>query len=307
MISAGDFRNGVTFEMDGNVVSIIEFQHVKPGKGAAFVRTKIRNVITGAVTEKTFNPVSYTHLDVYKRQIAGCVTGFLHVKLKISDLLSGILVMTGLYSINLFITGGKATVQFYNQNTVFNSGLAAFLPESLLPYKVIFVALLVVIIVKVIMDLYLRTKSGLLLRASGDNPQYVISLGRDPGRMKIIGLAIGNGCTALSGCILSQQAETANIASGTGRVVMALASVIIGTSLFHRVRIVPSTLAVIFGAILYKTCLVAAMQLHLPTNALKLVMAVIFAIALVTNNVTVSYTHLDVYKRQEHTREERGS
>lgn len=241
--------------------------------------------VTAALITAGVNPWIACLCAFFAGAIAGCVTGFLHVKLKISDLLSGILVMTGLYSINLFITGGKATVQFYNQNTVFNSGLAAFLPESLLPYKVIFVALLVVIIVKVIMDLYLRTKSGLLLRASGDNPQYVISLGRDPGRMKIIGLAIGNGCTALSGCILSQQAETANIASGTGMVVMALASVIIGTSLFHRVRIVPSTLAVIFGAILYKTCLVAAMQLHLPTNALKLVMAVIFAIALVTNNV----------------------
>ena len=91
MVTAGDFRNGVTFEMDGNVYSIIEFQHVKPGKGAAFVRTKIRNVISGAVTEKTFNPndkyptafierkdtVSYTHLDVYKRQLGvyGAIAG----------------------------------------------------------------------------------------------------------------------------------------------------------------------------------------------------------------------------------------
>lgn len=216
---------------------------------------------------------------------AGCVTGFLNVKLKISDLLSGILVMTGLYSVNLFITGGKATVQFYNQPTIFNSGLGALIPESLRRYKVILIALLVIIVGKLVLDLYLRTKSGLLLRAAGDNPQYVISLGRNPGRMKVIGLAIGNGFTALSGCILSQQAETANIASGTGMVVMALASVIIGTSLFRRVKWIRPTLAVIFGSILYKTCLVAAMQLHLPTNALKLVMAVIFAVALVANNM----------------------
>ena len=68
MVSAGDFRNGITFEEDGNVFQIVEFQHVKPGKGAAFVRTKIRNVISGSVVERTYNPVSYTHLDVYKRQ-----------------------------------------------------------------------------------------------------------------------------------------------------------------------------------------------------------------------------------------------
>ena len=69
MISAGEFRNGVTFEQDGQVLQVVEFQHVKPGKGAAFVRTKTKNVITGSVVETSYNPVSYTHLDVYKRQL----------------------------------------------------------------------------------------------------------------------------------------------------------------------------------------------------------------------------------------------
>lgn len=215
---------------------------------------------------------------------AGCVTGLLHVKLRISDLLSGILVMTGLYSVNLLILGGKATVQFYNQDTLFSSGLAALLPAACKPYRVVLIALIAVVIVKLALDLYLRTKSGLLLRAAGSNPQYVVSLGRDPGRMKIIGLAIGNGCTALAGSILSQQTETASLSSGTGMVVMALASVIIGTTLFRSVRLFKPTLAVVLGAILYKACLVAAMQLGLPTNYLKLLMAVLFTAALVSNN-----------------------
>lgn len=215
---------------------------------------------------------------------AGCVTGLLHVKLRISDLLSGILVMTGLYSVNLLILGGKATVQFYNQDTLFSSGLAALLPAACKPYRVVLIALIAVGIVKLALDLYLRTKSGLLLRAAGSNPQYVVSLGRDPGRMKIIGLALGNGCTALAGSILSQQTETASLSSGTGMVVMALASVIIGTTLFRSVRLFKPTLAVVLGAILYKTCLMVAMQLGLPTNYLKLLMAVLFTAALVSNN-----------------------
>lgn len=216
---------------------------------------------------------------------AGCVTGILNVKLKISDLLSGILVMTGLWSVNLFILGGKSVMQFYDLPTIFNTGLASLLPPALHPYRVAIIGLLAVVVVKLLLDLYLKTKSGLLLRASGNNPQYVISQGRDPGKMKIIGLAIGNGCTALSGCILSQQAESANMASGTGMVVMALASVIIGVSVFKKVKWFKATVAVVLGSLIYKACLVIAMQLGLPTNFLKLLMAVLFTVALVANNM----------------------
>jgi len=217
---------------------------------------------------------------------AGCVTGFLHVKLGITDLLSGILVMISLWSINLVVTGGKAVLPFYDKNTIFNSGFSGFLTEKVPEdYRVLIIVVVCCVFVKLIVDLYLKTKSGLLLRASGDNAQYVTSLGKDPGRMKIIGLAIGNGCTALAGCILSQQAESANVSSGVGMVVMALASVIIGTNIFKKVKFVKATTAVVFGAVLYKACLVIAMQLGLPTNLLKLLMAVIFTIALVSNNL----------------------
>jgi len=216
---------------------------------------------------------------------AGCVTGFLHVKLGITDLLSGILVMTGLWSINLVITNGSAVMPFYNKDTIFTSGPAAFLTGDILNYRVLIVVAVACILVKLLVDLYLKTKSGLLLRASGDNAQYVTSLGRDPGTMKIIGLAVGNGCTALAGCILAQQAESANVASGTGMVVMALASVIIGINLFKKVKLIKATTAVVIGAVIYKACLVIAMQLGLPTNYLKLLMAVLFTAALVSNNL----------------------
>lgn len=214
---------------------------------------------------------------------AGCVTGFLHVKLGITDLLSGILVMTAMWSVNLVVTGGSAVKPFYNRATIFNSGPAGLLPENLYRHRVILVVFLAALLVKLALDWYLRTKSGLLLRAAGDNAQFVTSLARSPGGVKILGLAIGNGFTALSGSVLAQQAESANISSGTGMVVMGLASVIIGTSVFRALRFLKPTTMVVLGAALYKACLVVAMQLGLPTNYLKLLMAVLFVIALVSN------------------------
>ena len=216
---------------------------------------------------------------------AGCVTGLLHVKLRIADLLSGILVMTAMWSVNLVITRGSAVVPYYNKDTIFNSGAVKLFPEGLYTWRILIVSAIAAVAVKVILDLYLKTKSGLLLRATGDNQQFVKSVSKDPGTLKIIGLTIGNGCTALSGSILSQVSESANINSGTGMVVMGLASVIIGTSIFKGVRILKPTSMVLIGSVLYRACLAAAMQLGLPTNYLKLLMAMIFTVALVANNV----------------------
>ena len=176
--------------------------------------------------------------------VAGGITGILHVKFKVTNLLSGILVMTALWSINLVITNGSAVLSFFNKPTIFNSGIGSLFTGVMSDYKVLIMAGVLVILVKIIIDLYLKTKSGLLLRASGSNPQFVTSLGRDSGKMKVLGLAIGNGLTALSGSILGQQSGSANINSGTGMVVMALASVIIGTTLFKKITIMKATTAV---------------------------------------------------------------
>lgn len=217
--------------------------------------------------------------------VAGGITGILHVKFKVTNLLSGILVMTALWSINLVITNGSAVLSFFNKPTIFNSGIGSLFTGVMSDYKVLIMAGVLVILVKIIIDLYLKTKSGLLLRASGSNPQFVTSLGRDSGKMKVLGLAIGNGLTALSGSILGQQSGSANINSGTGMVVMALASVIIGTTLFKKITIMKATTAVILGSILYKACLSIAMLIGLPTNYLKLLMAGIFAVVLISNNM----------------------
>ncbi len=239
--------------------------------------------VTGALILRGADPWLACLVSFLCGATAGCATGLLHVKLHITDLLSGILVMTGLTSVNLVVTGGTSMVAYYNRPTVFSSGPAALIPGLSRAGRILAAAFVCCLLVKLAADWYLGTKSGLLLRAAGDNPQFVVSLGRDPGASKILGLMIGNGLTALSGSLLSQQAGSANVWSGTGMVVMGLASVIIGTSLFGRFRLLRATTAVVLGAVVYKACLVAAMQLGLPADYLKLLMAVLFTAALVAN------------------------
>ncbi len=214
--------------------------------------------------------------------IAGSITGILHVRFRITNLLSGILVMTALWSVNLIITGGKAVAQFFNKPTIFNSGPAKLLSANLYAHRKLIIVFILAVLLKLIIDWFLTTRAGLLLRAGGDNIQYITNLGIDPGIVKILGLIIGNGCTALSGCVLAQLNENADINSGKGMVVQALASVIIGTSLFKRVKFIKATTMAILGAILYKACLQTALSLGLPPNYLKLLMSVLLTLAIVS-------------------------
>ena len=137
--------------------------------------------------------------------LAGAVTGIIHVKLGIRDLLSGIIVMTGLYSINLAITGNKANLPIFSQDTIFENAWISGLPPALADYSTPLILLLIVLVVKLLLDLYLETRSGYLLRAAGDNETLVTSLAKDKGRVKLLGLALANGLTALSGAVYCQQ------------------------------------------------------------------------------------------------------
>jgi putative ABC transport system permease protein len=248
--------------------------------------------VTAALITGGVNPWLSCVVAFIAGALAGCVTGLLHVRLHVTDLLSGIIVMTACWSINLLILAahlpnplsGNSLLQFYNQPTIFTSFPMSLLPASIYRYRVLLLSAVLALVVKLLMDAFLRTKSGMLLRATGDNPQFVTSLGRDQGSMKILGLAIGNGCTALSGAILAQQAESATVSIGTGMVVQALAAVIIGTSVFGRIRALKPTSAVLLGTILYKAVLLIAM-LWLPATFLKLTMAVLFVVALLTDRV----------------------
>ena len=155
---------------------------------------------------------------------AGCLTGILHIKLKLQPLLSGILVYTALLTVNLVIikigTGGQSVASIFGKKTVFNSGIANILPQNIGSVNVrkLIVLAVFVVLIKIIIDLYLKTKSGMLLRATGSNQQYVIMLAKNPGASKILGLAIGNGLAAVSGAIVAQSTETANTQMGVGTV-----------------------------------------------------------------------------------------
>lgn len=221
---------------------------------------------------------------------AGCVTGFLHVKLKIRPLLCGILVMTALLSVNLMIikagTGGMSIVSFFQGNTVMNSGPIALIPTYVGPYALrpLVLTLVVALVCKFLLDWYLSTKSGMLLRATGSNSQFVVQLARNPGLSKILGLALGNGFAALAGALITQEKTTADLQFGTGMVVTGLASVIIGVSLLRKIRFLRDTSKVLLGSIVYMTFMTIADAMNL-SDQLKLIMAALFVAALVLSHV----------------------
>ncbi|TGY93646.1 ABC transporter permease [Petralouisia muris] len=218
----------------------------------------------------------------------GILTGLIHVKLKVRDLLSGIIMMTALYTVNLRITG-KANVPLYNKATVFDNrfteGIAG---NALAPAATLLGIAVIAILVKYLLDWYLSTHSGYLLQAVGDNDVFVTSMGVDKGRVKMIGLAIANGLTALGGCLFAQQQRFFDISMGTGTVVIGLASVIIGTSLLKKATLLRVTSSVIIGSILYKACVALALRymkvINLQSKDLKLVTSVLFLLILVIAN-----------------------
>lgn len=260
--------------------------------GAAVTAAGIAN---GLPFIGTISPVAALFISFTVGALAGCITGLIHVKLKVRDLLSGIIVMTALYSINLRIAG-KANLPIFGKETIFsNSFLSAHVPEAASPFIVTIILFVIVMICKVLLDAYLQTRSGYLLRAVGDNDVLVTSLAKDKGLVKIVGLAIANGFAALAGSVYCQQKGFFEISIGTGTMVIGLANVIIGTQLLKRVGFIRSTTAVIIGSIVYKACVsialllndlhIAGLDLSIPVTAsdLKLITSVLFLIILVVS------------------------
>lgn len=228
-----------------------------------------------------WNPYAALVVSFAAGVLAGILTGIIHVKFKVRDLLSGIIMMTGLYSINLRIAG-KANVTMFKQETIFENALYdRLLPESMQGFQTALMAFALALLMKLLLDAYLKTKSGYLLRAAGDNATLVTSLAKDHGMVKIIGLSIANGLVALGGGVMAQQQRYFDVSMGTGTMVLGLASVIIGTKLLKNVSFVKPTTAVLFGAITYKACVAFAISMGLKAQDMKLVMAVLFLVILV--------------------------
>ena len=235
--------------------------------------------ITAALLTRGMNPYITLVLSFLAGAVAGICTGLIHVKCKVRDL-SGIIMMTALWTINLYIAG-TANVPLFSQKTIFNNDLMEkIIPDVLAPYATLIIVLVLALICKVLLDLYLNTKSGFLLRAVGDNDVLVVSLAKDKGNIKILGLAISNGLVALAGCIFAQEERVFEISMGTGAMVIGLASVIIGTSIFRKMTLLHTTTAVLIGSVIYKACVAVALR-NFDPQAMKLVTAVLFLVVLI--------------------------
>lgn len=217
---------------------------------------------------------------------AGAITGLIHTKGRINGLLSGILMMIALYSINMRIMG-KPNVGLLGEDTLFSSvSPLVFMP-------------IIVIAIKLLLDLFFRTELGLALRATGDNKRMIRSFGANTDYTIILGLSLSNGLVALSGALIAQQSGFADISSGIGMIVIGLASVIIGEAIFGARTVFWATLAAVLGSIVYRVVVALALRIEwLEQTDLKVITAVIVIIALVLPTVQRNMKQKSIARRR---------
>ena len=241
--------------------------------------------VTAVMLLNGVNPYLTLLIAMAEGALAGLATGLIHVKLKVRDLLAGIITMTALFSINLQIAGSNLNIG-RDIDTIFTAPpvMSLFGGLSLIDRKFI-VALALVVVFKLILDLYFKTKNGMLLKATGDNAVLVTTLAQDKGKLKILGLVIANALVALAGAVVCHEQRGFSSTMGTGQMVFGLAAVIIGTTIFRKLSFVKGTTAVLIGSVVYKCCIQLAISLGLPANLLKLITAALFLVILVVGNV----------------------
>lgn len=218
------------------------------------------------------NPVLSTIIAGFCGALAGSLTYALHIKLKIEPILAGILTMTILYSVNLRVNSSTSNIPLYSTPSLFKMG------------PTILVLALIVILSKVVMDIFLSTEIGYLLIATGDNQTLVKTLGISPNKLKLIGLMISNAFVAISGALMAQMQSFADITMGTSIIVYALASIIIGYSFLKNSSLLKGTTRAIIGAIVYKMIGGVAIQLGLAPTDLRAISAIIVIVFIAYNN-----------------------
>lgn len=210
--------------------------------------------------------------------LAGSVTALLNTKLRIQPLLTGILVMLGLYSVNLRIMGGKSNIALTQSDTVYKS-FQTIVPTE---FSSLILGLIILTLITACFYYFLRTRLGFALRATGDNDDMVRASGINSDTMRLMGLSLSNGMVAFAGGLLAQYQSFADAGMGVGMVVVGLASVIIGEAVFGTGSLLRRLIAVSLGAILYRMVIALAFNLGMPSTDLKLVSAVIVTFALST-------------------------
>ena len=236
--------------------------------------------VVGAVTALSGHPLLSIPAAMGAGVLSGLVTSLLQTKMGIDSLLSGIIVNTGLYSINIAIMGGSSLLNMNKTTTIFTmmkSALSStFLSQS---YKLI-TALIFVALVVIFLSFFLKTRLGLSLRATGNNPDMVKSSSINPATTTIIGLCISSSFTALSGCLLAQSQKSVNVTIGSGMVTIALASLLIGRAFMGKGGITKRAIGVVVGAIIFRLVYTIALRFNLPAYMLKLISSVIVIISI---------------------------
>ena len=232
--------------------------------------------VAGILIIKGVNPFLATFIALLAGILAGMTTGIINTKLKISGLLAGILTMSSLYSINLRIMG-RANIPLLRETTILTLIKTWGLPER---YLALIVFIVIVLIFKFLLDYFLYTEIGMALRATGDSPVMIESLGGNTDHLKILGLGLANGLVALSGALTCQYQGFADVGMGIGMIVVGLASVIIGEVVVRTSKIVYATAGVIIGSIIYRLAIAVALQLGFAPTDLKIVTAVLVILAL---------------------------
>jgi len=212
--------------------------------------------------------------------LSGLVTALLQTRLGVDSLLAGIIVNTGLYSVNIAVMGGSSLLNMNKTETVFTR-LRGALDGTVLAgaYKSV-AALLAVALVIVFLALFLRTRLGLAIRATGNNPDMVRSSSIDPAFTTIVGLCVANAFTALSGCLLAQAQKSVSIDLGSGMVTIALASLLIGRGISDRGSIPLRAVCAVLGALIFRFVYAVALRFNMPAFMLKLVSSVIVIVAI---------------------------
>lgn len=218
--------------------------------------------------------------------VAGLVTSWLHVRLKIQPLLSGILTMSGLYTINLLVGGNRSNIPVFQSNTLFT--LPSWFPTEFSRFYPLLILIILVMVAKLSVDWFLSTKRGYMLRVAGDNPQLVISLGEDLGKYKYLGLALSNAMIAMGGAIVMMLSRFYDLSMGSGMLVIGLASVVLGDTLLKSTGAKVTTMA-IAGSILYRFSVAVALSLNLHPSYLRLLTVIIFVIAIVSKQSSLKH------------------
>ena len=236
--------------------------------------------VVGAVTAIAGHPLLSIPAAMGAGVLSGLFTSILQTKMGIDSLLAGIIVNTGLYSINIAIMGGSSLLNMNKTTTIFTM-MKTFLSSTFLSssYKLI-TALIFVVLVVVFLSFFLRTRLGLSIRATGDHPDMVKSSSINPAFTTIIGLCISSSFTALSGCLLAQSQKSVNVTIGSGMVTIALASLLIGRAFMGKGGITKRAIGVVLGAIIFRLVYTIALRFNLPAYMLKLVSSVIVIIAI---------------------------